>query len=421
MLRPLFWLNPITISGFLSACAYAYLSFQSQEYAEAGFIELWMVTGFCAALCFLTFFYYHKNTITVPLKSLLFWALCFRLIGITAFPILEDDFYRYLWDGRMMVESSSPYNHPPADFFADDNIDESFENILDRINYPDIATVYGPVCQWIFALAYMLAPGQEWPLQLIFGMLDFLLVLLLSRLAPAKWVLLYAWSPLVIKEFAFTAHTDILGIFFVFVAIMARQRFFLNLSAILLSLAVGSKIFAIILVPLLLGFNFRAWLSFFSGILLITLPFFSIDPWLPEGLGTMATQWLFNAPINSLLFTLLPAIWVKYIMLIVFAGLWCIYAWNFKFDDKQLIPRGDWLFAALFLCLPVVNAWYLVWLLPFAVIYPSRWSWTASITILLCYAVDLNPVKPLPMTVIVIEYTLILIALIHDLIKPIRN
>ena len=417
--NPIF--TPLNIAGLLSACAYVFLTLRSQAYAQAGYVELWLVAIVCAALCFWAFYYHHKNNIAVSVTSLLFWALCFRLIGLAGFPILEDDFYRYLWDGRMWVENGSPYRLAPAEFFDADYLSESFENILGHINYPDIATVYGPVCQWVFAFSYWLAPGQLWPLQVIFALFDFALILLLLKVAPAKWVLLYAWCPLVIKEFAYSAHTDILGIFFMFAAVVARQWSRLKLAALLLALAVGSKVFAIILVPLLLGFRWRAWLVFCAGILAITATFLSLDPWFPEGLGAMADQWLFNAPVYRLLLPFLPFVWIKLIMLSIFSLVWCIYAWTFVFQREILMPRGDWLFGLLLFCMPVANAWYLPWLLPFAVIYPSRWAWVASISVLLCYANGLNPSQPLPSAVIGLEYGAVLLALLYDRINPLKQ
>lgn len=414
-------LTPLNIGGLLSACAYIFLTYRSQSYAQAGYVELWTISVFCAALCFCVFYYHHKNNIALSVKSLLFWALCFRLIGVAGFPIMEDDFYRYLWDGRMWVETGSPYQLAPADFFGDDTIPEKFEDILGRINYPDIATVYGPVCQWVFAISYWLAPGELWLLQLIFALLDFALVLLLLRVAPAKWVLLYAWCPLAIKEFAYSAHTDILGIFFMFAAIIARQSSRFMLAALLLSLSVGSKVFAIILVPLLLGFRWRAWLVFGAGILAITATFLSIDPWIPEGLGEMASHWMFNAPMYMLLLPVLLPGWIKLMMLSVFTAFWCVYAWRFIFGRENIIPRGDWLFGMFLLCIPVANAWYLMWLLPFAVIYPSRWAWVASISVLLSYTNGLNPDQPLPGAVVGLEYAAILLALFYDFVRPVRQ
>ena len=39
---------------------------------------------------------------------------------------------------------------------------------------------------------------------------------------------------------------------------------------------------------------------------------------------------------------------------------------------------------------PVVNPWYLVWLLPYAALRPSCWAWTASIIVSLSYITGLN-------------------------------
>ncbi|MYD78953.1 MAG: hypothetical protein F4239_08745 [Gammaproteobacteria bacterium] len=50
----------------------------------------------------------------------------------------------------------------------------------------------------------------------------------------------------------------------------------------------------------------------------------------------------------------------------------------------------DWVFGVFFLLSPVLNAWYWVWVLPFAVLWPSAWAWTVSVTILLSYIVGLN-------------------------------
>ena len=67
------------------------------------------------------------------------------MIGFCTFPILEDDIYRYLWDGRMTIENGSPYNISPAEFFSATDLGERFDAILSSINYPNIATIYGPV------------------------------------------------------------------------------------------------------------------------------------------------------------------------------------------------------------------------------------------------------------------------------------
>ena len=205
--------NHIAIAaGLLSTIAYGYLASQSQYYGDATLSQLLWVAGLCACLSFALWYLYERRDQQIDIWLLLGFAVIFRLIGLSSFPILEDDFYRYLWDARMTVELGSPYAVAPAEFFASENLSERFETILDGINYPDVKTVYGPTIQWVFALAYLISPGEVWPLQLMMGIADIAVILILLQLAKPNSVLLYAWSPLVIKEFVISAHPDVLGV-----------------------------------------------------------------------------------------------------------------------------------------------------------------------------------------------------------------
>ena len=134
-----------------------------------------------------------------------------RSAGLFGFPLFEDDYFRYLWDGYRFAEVGTPYGWAPAASFADAEVPQVFQRILDQVNYPDIPTIYGPVAEFSFLLAYLVAPGSLVPLQLILIGVDILLIRLLLTAAPPRFVLLYAWCPLVIKEIAFTAHPDGLG------------------------------------------------------------------------------------------------------------------------------------------------------------------------------------------------------------------
>jgi hypothetical protein len=53
-----------------------------------------------------------------PLKPWLwFLPLLLPLTAVTAPPLLDDDLWRFLWDGWTLTQGLSPYNHLPADFF----------------------------------------------------------------------------------------------------------------------------------------------------------------------------------------------------------------------------------------------------------------------------------------------------------------
>jgi len=82
----------------------------------------------------------------------------------------------------MTVTSGDPYSLPPSAFFSSDQLPESVEELLSQINFPDIATVYGPVTQWIFAAAWTISPGNIWPFQLLAGLTDILVLLVETSL-----------------------------------------------------------------------------------------------------------------------------------------------------------------------------------------------------------------------------------------------
>ena len=251
---------------------------------------------------------------------------------------------------------------------------------------------------------------------------------LLLRLAPARLVLLYAWSPLVIKEVAFTAHPDGVAVFLVLVAVVLAQRDTIYGAAIFLALAVSAKILAVLVVPfILVRARLRVWGLFFVVLALIYLPFVLQGSTDLQTLLVFTREWEFNAALFSLVKPWMPNPVARalcgLLLTIVIARYYLVY--------RRMAPgtfvRGDWIYGALFALWPVVNSWYLLWLLPFAVIRPSAWAWTASIAVLLSYITGLNlsdmDMHPFahPDWVRPVEYGLILLALAYDLFRRRRK
>ena len=416
------------LAGALSSCAYLYLALITRHGDQPGFYEFGLILGVCALLSFWVSSAYLRRKTLAPILPVLLFAVLFRLIGIWGEPIFEDDFYRYLWDGRMLVETGNPYELAPSEFFTDETLGDRFEDILSQINHPYIATVYGPMNQWLFGLSYLIAPGELWPIQLMLSIADILVALMLLRLASVNWVLLYAWCPLLIKEIAFTAHPDVLGVTFLVGALITAKKERWLITGALLGLAVASKIFALILVPFILRFHWRGWFLFLVSALVVSAPFGVISAWLPEGLSAMARDWLFNAPIYYLLSFWLSFSTTKALLLGVFVVIWGLYLYQFTFGKQRDAPflgnvRADILFGIFFLCAPVLNAWYLVWLIPFGVLYPSMTIWATSLAIGLAYASGINlPDSGLnlydqPAWAFITEIGIICLALIVDICR----
>ena len=418
--------------GGMSLLVYGAITILSRSYGD---LQLWpflSLSLFNALLCFTLWFIHHRAQQQINVIALLGFAVAFRIVGVFTFPILEDDFYRYLWDAHQVWQTGSPYTYSPSHYFDSEvyatlfnnkpQLSDRFEIILDSINYPNIATVYGPSNQWLFALGYLIAPGEIWPLQCIFALFDISLIMILLKLAKPNSVLLYAWCPLIIKEFSMTAHPDVVGAFLVMAALLLHQNKRFYYLGVVLALASGIKIFAILVLPFFLQLNGRAWFSFILTATLIALPFGVIQAWFPSGLSTMSHDWLFNAPMYLLLNQLLSIETIKLILLSVL-GLLCTYQFLKYLQQRHSITlikglKGELLYAALFLCAPVFNPWYLAWLLPFSVLRPSLWAWTLSVTALLSYASGINinssqiEAYALPNWIILIEFLAVVIAML---------
>lgn len=421
--------HSVFVCGLLSIGLYFYLSLQSRDFADASFNDLAVVVFPCAFLSFFAWYHLHldstnakqnkANTGKEVLYLIILFAIIFRLIGFMTFPVLEDDFYRYLWDGYVFVEYGNPYLAAPSSYFSSDLVSDNFQDILSSINYPDIATVYGPLCQWVFALAYVIAPGELWPLKIILLICDLILLFTVYKLMQAfsvkiHYLILLAWSPLVITQFVVAMHPDIIAVMFVFLALLAFQKNSNYIACLCLALAVAAKIFAVILVPILLGFYWRRWLVFALICVVIAVPFGLVQAWFPEGLKAMAQQWYFNAPLYEL-FSIMDFSQLKMLLLLSFSVIYCLGWYKQWWHKANTVLRGDLIFAAFFLVLPALNSWYFIFLIPFGVFYATRTLWLASVMIFLSYIFIQENNYQYAGLIYIFEFGLLSITLLFDI------
>jgi alpha-1,6-mannosyltransferase len=320
------------------------------------------------------------------------WGILLRVSGLLAQPVLEDDYFRYLWDGRQFALTGNPYWGRPSDHFGNAELPERFRVILDGVNYPEVPTIYGPVCQLAFLLSYWIAPGQWWPLKVILVCADLLTLRLLLGLAGPRRVLLYAWCPLLIQETAFNAHLEVLGLLPLMAAVHAWRSTRLRQVAVLCALAAGAKIFAWLLAPFLLARAAKKhWLLCLAMVSGLYLPFWlqgSAGDW--AGLMTFARNWEFNSTVYAVFSQLAGEPTARIGGALLFASLWTIYFVRWRSLPGRAWPRGDWIYGTFFALAAVVNPWYLLWLLPFVVLFPSVTGVTALMVVSLSYAYGLN-------------------------------
>jgi len=181
------------------------------------------------------------------------FAVLFRLSIIFAPPYLSDDMYRYIWDGRVQAAGINPYRYVPA---APELVQLRDDDIYPKINRRDYAhTIYPPVAQVVFLLTTRISETVVW---MKFTMVAFELVTILAMAQlltllgrPRQLLLLYAWHPLVIWEFAGSGHLDTIFIGFMALAFLAWQKKSDVGTGLMLASATLTKLFPVVLLPAL--------------------------------------------------------------------------------------------------------------------------------------------------------------------------
>src|ERR1051325_1310118 len=182
------------------------------------------------------------------------FAVLFRLSIIFAPPYLSDDIYRYIWDGRVQAAGINPYRYVPA---APELAQLRDNDIYPKINRRDYAhTILPPVAQLVFFVTTRISETVVW-MKLTMVLFELVTIWAIAQLLhllgrPRQLLLLYAWHPLVVWEFAGSGHLDAIFICFMALAFLAWQRKSDVGAVFALACATLSKLFPIVLLPALL-------------------------------------------------------------------------------------------------------------------------------------------------------------------------
>lgn len=369
---------------------------------------------------FLVFSVSEKEKANRPLLVL---VLCLQA-GCSLVPtFFENDYFRYLWEGYVVVQGLNPYLLAP-EYFFDRIHSPEMTAVLDRLSYPEWPSVYGPVAQFIFSLCYFAAPGQLWPLKLVALCCMWFTTIKLWQKVSTRSLILFACCPIVIHSFVINMHIDIVAVAFALSALYRKDYW----RYVLLALAVSTKVYAIILLPVFLLTSFH-WQGLYKSGFWIKLALFGLtcvvleSPFLISGassyqnLLSAGSAWAFNSPIYYGLHALFGESWTKY-ALIVLCLSGSMFLWLRQAENNKKIL---YLFAWCLLCSPVVNAWYLVWLLLFACLYEKQlWPWIAATTVWLSFVTGLQfpglglALYQIPLWVLIVEWLLPIAMLIYE-------
>jgi hypothetical protein len=352
-------------------------------------------------------------------RWILLGGLLLRLVAWSSPYILETDIHRYLWDGFVLSRGFNPYQFAPAtvqaaaDPTAIANLSSRDQELIRRlwlksrspnirgylkaVNAPEIPTCYPPLTEFAFAAMANVAPGNPRAWKGLVVLADMLLCLvtlgLLTELGrDPHWVFLYAWCPLPLKEYANTGHFDPFATLFTALAILLLLRKRPVLAGTCLGLGIATKLYPLILLPLLARrLGLRGMLPALILPPFLLTPFLGIGLGVFEGLRMFARVWQFNSSLFMVLWLLLGkskailvqttvlGIEIRWRVFHLVKGIVGIFYlaflfWIYRRPDREarhLIEKVLLALLGLLLLSPVTDPWYLPWVLPYACLLPS--------------------------------------------------
>jgi alpha-1,6-mannosyltransferase len=343
-------------------------------------------------------------------KTLLMWIIAigillrFSMLGST--PMLEDDHFRYLWDGGVLANGFNPYTYSPRDMLDKQvqGIPEDLSQlardagpIIERVNHPWLRTIYPPITESAFALAHFMSPWSLASWRLVLAAADVITLLLLVAIlrvlnVSLAGLVIYWWNPLLVKEIYNSGHMDVLIFPFILGALLfvTQRRYVLASGA--LGLAVGIKFWPLILLPVVLRPILReprrlvpSLLVFSCLALVMFLPICLVGFDSESGFKAYGEHW----EMNDALFMLI--LWTVQLLIKAFAfdasyaqllaraavaGIlvaWTLWLIRKDESDPAVISRRFLLvIAALFMLSPTQFPWYYLWMVPFLAITPRN-------------------------------------------------
>ena len=190
-------------------------------------------------------------------------AVIARLIFLPVIPNLSQDFYRFIWDGRLFLQGMNPYLYTPESFISTGQTtivaqaQELYEG-MGGLNASHF-TNYPPVNQLCFVIAALFAGKSITGAAMVFRILILIadvgtLIVgkkLLQRMGlPIHHIFWYVLNPFIIIEMTGNLHFESFMLFFVVWALYLLHKGKWFWSAVLVGVSISVKLLPLLLLPL---------------------------------------------------------------------------------------------------------------------------------------------------------------------------
>ncbi|MFN0060758.1 MAG: glycosyltransferase family 87 protein [Planctomycetota bacterium] len=349
---------------------------------------------------------------TASTRALIAWillaGLVMRVPACTQPFAFETDFHRYLWEGALFANGFDPYSIRPLDALIGNHAalpnDPKFAELaragaptLSGINHPHLTSTYPLVSQALFAFAYLISPFSENALRGLYLLSELLTVAVLaaSIIRTGKsltWLAVYWWNPIVIKELYLAGHMDSwVGLLVALSVFLTVKRARLA-SMLALGLAIGVKLWPVVLAPFLIRYLARRRLvmlrdALLLGAITLALTWPMVEVAFRErhsGLGGYVQHWVNNSGVFALLLWIAEVLSKAGLMgpfdahrcVRIFIGsvfaLWLVQLLRRRADEpERLFHVLTLALGGLYLLSPTQFPWYYIWLLPALTLSPT--------------------------------------------------
>ena len=200
-----------------------------------------------------------------------FWLLAgigiiFRLLFIAVLPNLSQDFYRFIWDGRLITQGISPYLFTPENYIEDTS--NSFVTIVNQAQelYNGMGSLnrshfsnYPAINQLCFAIASVFAGksilGSVMVVRIILILADIGILcigkkLLVKLHLNPNQIFWYFLNPFIVIELTGNLHFEGVMLFFLIASLYLLHQKKWLISAGLLGISVSVKLIPLLFLPL---------------------------------------------------------------------------------------------------------------------------------------------------------------------------
>jgi alpha-1,6-mannosyltransferase len=397
------WLT-LLLYGLIGASFYAYLGYAGLARQDFGlWLSAWLLLWIWAAIGYWA----------VAWRAWWRWqylaaiAIGWRLAWGDTLPLLSDDFWRFLWDGRLWAHGINPFLYRPEQIMADlpdwAN-DLQLSQIYSGSNSKNYYSVYPLFSQIWFVIAAKFGNfdihQEVLILRLVLVLADVFTILGIYKLLklknlPTYYTLLFALCPFSIVEGAGNLHFEATQVAFLLWSLFFFEQMRFHRSAVFLSFAAMCKLLPLMLLPILI-FRIPHWrgriiFGFITTALLALsfLPFFNLQ--MLQNIATSLHLYVGVFEFNASIYYILRAFgfWLYDMNMIAFFGkilsIFVLFSLLFIAIFRQkwgLFVQSFLAFVIYFACATTIHPWYISNVLILAIFSPYRYiglAWAALV------------------------------------------